>query len=355
MSLLSEADIRSAPLGSSDDAGLAPLWRPTPLSALELPDLPTHLHFVRNHFAMPAPEADSWSLELVGSRGSLVVGLAGLRRFSRHTLRVMLECAGHRRVEFGPLASGIPWRAGAVGEARWTGTSLARLLEWVGIPAGAHEVVLDGADSGPVPGFHGTHRYARSLPLLKALRPDVLLAYEMNGQPIPREHGGPVRAIVPGWYATDSVKWLDRIWFTDQEFTGVFQAHDYRLARPGEPGPGRRLTELPVHALLTTPGEAQAMPGQEMAIRGVAWGGTGGVARVLVQVDGGPSLPAQLGMARGTHACVSWVLPCRLAAGEHEAACWAIEGSGAAQPERPIPNVGGYANNAVHRVRFRSQ
>lgn len=338
--------------GRSGDVRQPPLWRPTPLAALERSDLPTHLHFVRSHFAVPGIDVDSWSLEVVGSTHSLVVGVPGLRRFPERTVRVLLECAGHRRVEFEPLASGIPWGVGAVSEARWTGISLAGLLEWVGVPAEAQEVVLEGADAGSVDGFEGQHRFARSLPLDKALEADVLLAYAMNGQPIPPEHGGPVRTIVPGWYATDSVKWLERIWFTDREFDGVFQAHDYRLQLPGEPGPGRRMTEVPAHALITTPGEARAVPAQELAIQGVAWGGTGGVARVLVQLDRGGWTPAGLGSGRGEYAHVRWALPCRLDPGEHELACRAVDGSGATQPEHPVGNVRGYANHAVHRVRF---
>jgi sulfane dehydrogenase subunit SoxC len=198
------------------------LWSPTPLAALELADIPTELHFVRDHFRVPALDPASWSLELTGSTQSLVLNLGRLRSVPQRTLSVVLECAGHRRAEFEPIPPGVPWASGAVAEARWTGVSLGPLLELVGIPEHAREVVLDGADAGPVDGFDGIHRFARSLPLAKALDHDVLLAHEMNGESIPVERGGPVRAVVPGWYATDSVKWLDRIWFTNKEFDGVF-------------------------------------------------------------------------------------------------------------------------------------
>jgi DMSO/TMAO reductase YedYZ molybdopterin-dependent catalytic subunit len=182
----------------------------------------------------------------------------------------------------------------------------------------------------------------------------VLLAYEMNGEPIPLERGGPVRAIVPGWYATDSVKWLDRIWFTDREFAGVFQAHDYRLRAPSAPGPGRRMTELPVHALITTPADGETgLTAGDLSVRGISWGGTGGVAAVLVAVDGGLWGAARLGSARGTYARVPWETPCRLAPGVHEIACCAIDGLGRSQPDRPPADVRGYGNNAVHRINVR--
>ena len=331
------------------------LWRATPLAALELADIPSELHFVRDHFAAPDRDLASWSLALTGCRRSVVLDLDGLRNLPRRALRVVLECAGHRRAEFEHVPKGIPWETGAVAEARWAGASLAVLLELIGIPADAREVVLEGADAGEVDGFGGVHRFARSLPLTKALERDVLLAYEMNGEPIASERGGPVRAIVPGWYATDSVKWVDRIWFTDQEFAGVFQAHDYRLRAPGEPGLGRRMTELPAHALITTPSHGQAdLAAGDLSVRGIAWGGLPGVAAVLVRIDGGPWIPARLGPPRGTYARLPWETRCTLPPGAHEIACRAIDRAGRSQPDRPPVNVRGYGNNAIHRIRLRT-
>lgn len=241
----------------------------------------------------------------------------------------------------------------------WTGASLASVLELVGIPPEAHEVVLEGADAGPVDGFGGSQTFARSLPLTKALHPDVLLAYEMNGEPIPVARGGPIRAVVPGWYATDSVKWLERVWFVSEEFDGVFQAHDYRLLAPGESGPGRRMTDLPVHALIPTPADGGiVMAGAGLGVRGTAWGGTDGIAAVLVRIDGGAWNPARLGSAQGPHTHVDWraelLARSTLEPGRHEIACCAIDGAGNAQPERPPANVRGYANNAIHRVRVQA-
>jgi DMSO/TMAO reductase YedYZ molybdopterin-dependent catalytic subunit len=331
------------------------VWRPTPLAALELTEIPSELHFVRDHFLAPELDPASWSLTLARSTQSLLLGLDGLRILPQRTLNVVLECAGHRRAEFDLVPSGVPWGTGAVAEARWTGASLGAALELVGIPRGASEVVLEGADAGPVEGFDGIHRFARSLPVDKALDQDVLLAYGMNGEPIPVDRGGPVRAIVPGWYATDSVKWLDRIWFTDHEFDGIFQADDYRLKAPGQPGPGTRMTELPVHALITTPADGEAnLAAGTRSVRGIAWGGTDGISEVLVRIDRGPWTPARLGPVRGPYGRVGWELPRTLAPGLHEIACRAVDGTRRAQPDRPAANVRGYGNNAIHRIRFRA-
>lgn len=344
------------PPGEATSGPADEVWCPTPLPALELEDIPNELHFVRDHFAPPACDPASWSLQLTGSRRSFALDLYALRDLPQHTLRVVLECAGHRRVELEPIPPGVPWATGAVGEARWTGPRLAAALDLVGIPPDASEVVLEGADAGPVDGVNGIHRFGRSLPLDTALNHDVLLAHEMNGESIPLERGGPVRAIAPGRYATDSVKWLDRIWFSTQEFDGFFQAQDYRFRAPGERGLGRRLAELPVHALITTPADGEtALKAGELAIRGTAWGGTGGIAQVLVRVDLGPWSPARLGPDRGPHARVSWETRLTVAAGRHEIASCAIDRVGCAQPDRPPRNVGGYANNAIHRVRFAAE
>jgi DMSO/TMAO reductase YedYZ molybdopterin-dependent catalytic subunit len=315
-----------------------------------LPEVPTDQLFVRDHFPVPAVDRDSWLLEINGGTDRLLIDLERLRAMPTRSLRVVLECAGHRRAEFDPLPHGVPWGCGAVAEARFTGPSLATLLRAAGIPPGTREVVLEGADAGHVEGFTGTHSFGRSLPIAKALDRDVLLAYEMNGEPIAVERGGPVRAIVPGWYATDWVKWLSRVGFTGEEYDGVFQAHDYRLRAPGEPGPGARMTELPVSGLITTPGEAERFSGPNVTVKGIAWGGAGGVEQVQVCIDGALWEPARLDSRRGTYARVAWSLDCRLEDGPHEIACSAIDCEGQAQPDRPPVNVRGYANNAVHRV-----
>jgi sulfane dehydrogenase subunit SoxC len=325
-------------------------YAPTPLPALGLPEIPTEQHFVRSHFPVPDVEPSTWTLTIAGQRGPLTVTLGDLTAQAPRTMRVVLECAGHRRIEIEPLPPGLPWSTGAVSEACWTGVALGPLLRVAGIPAGAREVVLEGADRGPFEGVPGEHSFARSLPLGKALRGDVLLAYAMNGRPISVARGGPVRAIVPGWYATDSVKWLTRISFTAAPFEGPFEALDYRLRRHGETGPGRRMTDLPVSSLITAPATLRLLEPGAIAIEGIAWGGEGGIAGVDVQLDGSRWRAATLSRAPGRYARTRWQLPVVLEPGRHTIASRATDGAGRAQPTEPLSNPGGYANHAVHRV-----
>src|SRR5690349_8740120 len=204
--------------------------------------MPAAEHFRREHFPAPAIDPDAWRLVVGGLvETPAIIALPDLVALPARTLPVVLECAGHRRAELTPAVPGLQWQEGAVSEARWTGARLRDMLERAGVDRRATEVVLTGTDRGPFEGDGGRHPYGRSLPLRKAIDPDTLLAYEMDGEPIPAAYGGPVRAIVPGWYATDSVKWLERIQVTAEEFTGPFQAIDYRFATADDPGRGTRM------------------------------------------------------------------------------------------------------------------
>jgi len=212
---------------------------PTPLAALGARSISTAAHFRREHFPVPDVDRAAWRLRIGGSVATpAIVTLADLVGMPRRSLVVVLECAGHRRAELLPVTPGLQWQEGAVAEARWTGTPLRGLLRAAGIDPGAAEVVLTGTDRGSFERL-GRYPYARSLPLAKALHKDTILAFEMNGEPIPPEHGGPVRAIVPGWYATDSVKWLERVHVAQAEFDGPFQALDYRFAAADDPAAAR--------------------------------------------------------------------------------------------------------------------
>ena len=333
---------------ASPVAGLADA---TPLRALLLEEMPLEAHFRRDHFPVPDLRPGEWAVEVTGAvRRPLRLDIGALRELGHRTETVVLECAGHRRTEYSPPAPGLAWAEGAVGEARWTGTPLAALLKRAGVLPSASAVALEGADSGPFQGRDGSHPFARALPLAKALAPEVALVWEVNGVPIPVRRGGPVRAIVPGWYATDSVKWLTRITVLETEFTGPWEAEDYRYRAPGETGPGERMTALPVHALVVDPGAHAALIPGATTVRGVAWGGTGGVDRVEIRIDGGDWLPAQLGPSRGAYARRFWTALWTATAGRHRIEVRATDATGQAQPDGVRWNPGGYANNAVHGV-----
>jgi DMSO/TMAO reductase YedYZ molybdopterin-dependent catalytic subunit len=159
-----------------------------------------------------------------------------------------------------------------------------------------------------------------------------------------------VRAIVPGWYATDSIKWLARVWFSTAPFEGPFEALDYRFSPPGSLEPGRRLAELPVSSLITTPRDGAGTAAGPTVLRGIAWGGRGGVVRVEVRIDDGPWESARLRPPRSRYARAMWEHRVRLAPGSRVVASRAFDRAGEGQPLWPVPNRRGYANNAVHRV-----
>ena len=336
-------------MGSRD---LGPLARATPMDALGREDVGLADHFRRDHFPHPAQDPGSWSVAVGGLVGlPRSFSLDELRALPSGTLRVVLECAGNRRSEFEPMPEGLPWEAGAVAEAEWTGVRLADVLVLAGgVQPEATAVVLEGADAGAVP-RGGVERFSRALPLAKALDPDTLLAFAAGAEALPVERGGPVRAIVPDWYATDSVKWLSRIEVIAGEHDGWYEAHDYRLRAPGESGAGERLGQLPVHALILGPADGDAAAAGPVEVSGIAWGGSGGVAEVCVNVDDGPWLPARLGPDRGRFARRFWNIEVSLERGDHTLAVRARDAAGANQPLSPPPNQDGYANNSVHRVR----
>ena len=324
---------------------------PAPLEALGEMQMPTAAHFRREHFPAVAIDPAEWRLRVGGAVATpAIVTLADLQRMPRRSLVVVLECAGHRRAELEPATPGLQWAAGAVSEARWSGTPLRDLLWAAGVDRSADEVVLTGADRGAFERRAGQHPYARSLPLPKALDRDTILAFEMNGGPIPPQHGGPVRAIVPGWYATDSVKWLERVHVATGEFDGPFQAIDYRFATADDPGPGTRMERMPVHALITHPAESATLAAGRARLAGVAWSGGGAITRVDVRIDAGPWAAATVVARTGRYGRTLWECDWDAEPGAHTIAVRARDASGAMQPDEPIWNRRGYANNAVHRV-----
>ena len=194
---------------TDDDMQSALRNRELPLEALRYDVTPTGLHYLLGHFDIPAVNQDSWSLEiggLVARPGSFT--LDDLRQMPSSSMAVTLECAGNGRSLLDPFPGGQPWRSGAVSTAVWNGVSLAHLLEAVEVSSEAVEIVFTGADRGVEDGVE--QRFQRSLPTREAAQPDVLIAYEMNGEPLPPQHGSPARLIVPGWYGMASVKWLSR-------------------------------------------------------------------------------------------------------------------------------------------------
>jgi DMSO/TMAO reductase YedYZ molybdopterin-dependent catalytic subunit len=269
-----------------------PLNLEMPFSKLDGFITPNELFYVRCHFPVPDISANDWRLTIEGQvEEPFELNYEELRALKSHTIAATLECAGNNRIFLEPKAKGVQWGLGAVGNASWTGLPLATLLARAKPKAGAIEVILEGADEGEVdktPTLSGKISFCRSLPLSKA-RADVLLAYDMNGEALSATHGFPLRAIVPGWYAMASVKWLRRIIVTDKPFNGFYQSLDYSYwDRSGLLPTLAPLTEQQTKAEIARPESGESVAADSVyRVHGAAWSGTGEIARVGVSFDSG--------------------------------------------------------------------
>jgi len=327
-----------------------------PLEALRWDVTPVGLHYLLTHYDIPEVDPGTWRLEVDGLvEEQLSLSLEDMRARPAFETAVTMECAGNGRAHVEPHVVSQPWLLEAVGTARWRGTPVAGVLEEAGVRDGAVEVLFTGLDRG-VEGDE-EQSYARSLPLEEALAGDAILAYEINGVPLPPQHGFPLRLLVPGWYGMTSVKWLSRITVLDAPFDGYQMRHSYRL-RQEEDEVGKPLSRIQVRALMVPPGipeflsRARVVPAGECEIDGRAWSGDAEIARVEVSTDGGESWaeaeiePSSLGRWAWSRWCFVWDAE----PGEYELCCRARDSSGNVQPLEPPWNMGGYANNAVQRV-----
>jgi DMSO/TMAO reductase YedYZ molybdopterin-dependent catalytic subunit len=324
-----------------------------PLRALAEPVTPTAHFYQRTNFLVPEIAPAAWSLSVGGLvRHPLTLSLNEIRSMPARSVTVTMECAGNGRSLVRPLPPGQPWGLGAVGTAVFTGVPLRAVLERACVAEGAVEVLFVGADAGSVePGR--TVRFERSVPLEKALHPDVLLAWEMNGEPLPPRHGFPLRLVVPGWYGVASVKWLTEIRVLGEPFAGHFQAERYvYIGEPGTPD-GTPVTRMRVRALIAEPEEGESLAiGAATTVRGTAWSGDAPVSRVEVSFDGGGSWrDARLGTAPSPYAAVPWSIDWTpTAPGRHLLLARATDAAGNVQPMDPVWNELGYGNNGVHRL-----
>ena len=327
-----------------------------PLEALRHDVTPAGLHYCLIHFDIPHLEAASWQLEVGGLvERPLGLSLEDLCAMRARTLRVTLECAGNGRAQVSPRYPSIPWLEEGVSTAEWTGVPLRDVLDAAGLRAQAQDVVFHGADRGIDRNVE--HSFSRSLLPAQALHEDVLLAWAMNGQPLPPQHGFPLRLVVPRWYGMASVKWLGRIEAIDRPFDGVQQAHSYHFRQvPGEHGTPCRL--MRVNSLLAPPGvpdfysRQRVLGAGRVGILGRAWSGEAQVARVEFAADGAWR-DAELDSPAGAYAWRGWRTVWDAAPGEHEISCRATDAAGNRQPLEPPWDLTGFGNNAVQRVAVR--
>jgi DMSO/TMAO reductase YedYZ molybdopterin-dependent catalytic subunit len=324
-----------------------------PLEALRYPVTPVGLHYLLIHYDVPVVEPETWRLTVRGER-ELILGLEELRARPAAEVTVTMECAGNGRARLDPRPVSQPWLLEAVGTARWRGTPLRPLLEEAGV-GGAVEVLFTGLDRGVEGGEE--QAFQRALQLEEALRDEVLLAYEMNGAPLPPQHGFPLRLVVPGWYGMTNVKWLERIELVDTPFAGYQNSWSYRL-RQAEDEEGEPLDRMQPRSLMAPPGIPEFMTRDrtvgagEVVLEGRAWSGHAPVDTVEVSTDGGETWSrAELEPAGEPWAWRGWSYRWNAEPGEHVLCCRARDAAGNEQPHEPPWNLGGYANNAVQAVR----
>jgi DMSO/TMAO reductase YedYZ molybdopterin-dependent catalytic subunit len=284
----------------------------------------------------------------------ITLDLESLRAMPARTVRVTMECAGNGRAALSPRPISQPWLNGAVGTADWTGIPLADLLADAAPRPGAHSVVFTALDHGIERGVE--QDYERGLTLEEALETDALVAFEMNGQPLPPQHGHPVRLVVPGWYGMAHVKWLHRITVADRPFDGFQNAVAYRLRQEADE-PGDPVTRMEPRALLVPPGfpdfqtrERVLRPGP-VRLEGRAWSGWGPIERVEVSVDDGRAW-GDARLERGEHprAWSRFTLDWQADPGDWSLRAIAHDVTGRSQPVSPRWNRGGFANNADQPV-----
>ncbi len=336
--------------------GASPQQLETPLEAFDRPIIPNDLFFVRSHFGPPASRPD---------RAVVINGLVGktlsltpddLRAMPSATVTAVLICAGASRSLYEPRVPGVQWGHGAMGQAEWRGVRLADLLAKAGVGDEAKHVGLRGADRPPMP---TTPPFYRSMPIEHALDPSVLVAYEMNGAPIPLPHGGPLRLVVPGWAADNWTKWIVEIELQKEEEPGYYMQTAYRMpntpVKPGgaaPPGGTHPVHEFPVKSVISRPAAGARIPRGTTEVVGVAFSGHGGIDRVEVSVDDGKTWTAA--KLEGEAALGRWQVfraSVELEGGGSAAVlARATDTSGNVQPRTPTWNPSGYFWNGWHRV-----
>ena len=330
----------------------------TPVALLDSWITPVEHFYVRQH--MPTPvglDAATWTLQVEGEVDSPVaLSLADLRQMPSVTITTVLECAGNGRAFFDPPVAGIQWEKGAVGNARWTGVRMADVLKRAGVKPAGRFVTMNGADRG----MGQQPDFIRQVPIDKALHPDTLLAYEMNGEAIHPLHGFPLRAVIPGWEGAYSVKWLTTLRVIDKEFDGFWVATAYRYpTKFGAPGAAVDAKDmapvmgLAVKSLITKPLDAAVMTPGRIDVAGFAWAGETDIARVDVSTDHGASWqPARLVGERAKYAWRRFEFSFEATKPEsYLILSRATDANGKTQPITPPWNPSGYLWNAPDAVR----
>jgi sulfite oxidase len=326
-----------------------PLNAETPVASLQSWITHNAVFFKRNQGKiMSAPVSlDSWRLSIQGLvEQTTTLNFDDILALPKVEIANTLECSGNSRSLLRKKASGNPWTIGGVGNAIWGGVRLADVLERAGVLSGSRHVGFEGLDT---PLGKAGIKFVRSIPLEKALA-STILAYEMNGEPLPLEHGFPLRALALGWTGANCVKWLSTITLLDQPQAGFFMDQVYRVFQKGEDREsGEEVTAISLKSIITAPGNGATLSPGNVAVRGAAYAGEADIDLVEVSIDGGANWEAATFI--GPHAPYAWrrweFQWSVSAPGSYVIMARATDSRGKTQPESASWNVLGYGNNGV--------
>jgi DMSO/TMAO reductase YedYZ molybdopterin-dependent catalytic subunit len=335
----------------------------TPVAGFSDVITPNDRFFVRWHLAsIPEIDPREWRLSIGGDAASapFELTLEQLQRDFEHLeIVAVCQCSGNRRGLSDPHVFGVQWAYGAMGNARWKGVRLKDVLAKAGIAKDAVEVAFNGADSGAL---EVTPDFVKSIPVWKAMDENTLIAWEMNGQPLPHWNGAPARIVVPGWTATYWMKQVVNIRVLAQPLAGFWMAKAYRIPKgkfatvdrftSQETPEDTPITEIVVNSLVTNVAEGQKLKaGAPLVVKGIAWDAGFGIRSVDVSVDGGRSWEsAELGADSGRYSFRPWQYVFKPARGKYVVSARATNGLGSSQTDQLIFNPAGYNNNVVQRI-----
>lgn len=331
-------------MSTGKDARLIPYGETnlgTPLELIEGLIVPNSQFFVRSNGPTPDISRNDWNLRVDGEvRTPLTLDFAALSALPKRTITAFLECTGNGRSRFHPVAEGTPWKNDAAGNAVWSGVSLRHVLEAAGPLESAVDVVTQGAD---LPDMR------RGLPMRVALDPDTMLVFEMNGEPLPALHGGPVRLLVPGWAGIASTKWLTSLEVWKHPFTGKFQGESY-VVYDSDGTPVAPISQMPVKSVIARPADGDEVAAGATVICGYAWSGYAGIGTVEVRIDDGEWARAEIVDSAGPLSWCKWSYTAELDSGRHVIAARATDECGIQQPRRAAWNQKGYLMNEIQTI-----